>query len=322
MSSADDRRGALESQAGETDSRNGKWKSHRVRAGSHNWEGDELPTDAGVHRKHVEPWLAALLQAEHVNLLVGSGLTTAVTTLAGAPAIDMKASTFACDLADAVDRAAKDSAERCGRGEPNLEDQIRAARELIAGLRILTASGGEDQFATRASELLAAWETALDERLRKLLQRGPRDRARNRRSGRSRRSRRQPDPTAPGLLPSHLREPRRLARAAPHLHDELRPRGRVRLRPPGPSRPRPVRRTAEAGVPRLPARDRPPLQPARHPGRAPLSRGRRAADEAPRFDRLAPGGESLRRRRGSCGPRFRSARRRATPTCPSTRAMA
>jgi hypothetical protein len=122
-----------------------------------------------VHRKHIEPWLAALLQAEHVSLLVGSGLTTAIATLAGKPAVDMKASIFDCDLADSVDRAAKDSAKRCWRGEPNLEDQIRAARELIAGLRIVSASGGGDNFAARAGELLPRWETALDERLRALL---------------------------------------------------------------------------------------------------------------------------------------------------------
>jgi hypothetical protein len=169
MNPADDRPMSPESQARETDSRNCRWKPHRVRAGFHNWEGDELPTDAGVHRKHVEPWLAALLQAEHVNLLVGSGLTTAIAALAGVPAVDMKASTFACDLADAVDRAAKESAVRCGRGGPNLEDQMRAARELIAGLRILSTAGGGDAIATRASALLVDWETALDERLWALL---------------------------------------------------------------------------------------------------------------------------------------------------------
>ena len=144
------------------------WKPHRVRAGSYHWEDDGPPAEPGVHRKHVEPWLAALLQAEHINLLIGGGLTTAIATLAGAPVVDMKAATFACDLANAVDRAAKDSAERCGRGEPNLEDLIRAARELIAGLRILARAGGEDVIATRAGELLVRWETALDERMRRL----------------------------------------------------------------------------------------------------------------------------------------------------------
>ncbi len=169
MSPVDDRPLNPESQLGGTSAYRSDGKPHRVRTGSHHWEDDEPPAEPAVHRKRVEPWLAALLQAEHVNLLVGSGLTTAIATLAAAHAVDMKSATFACELADAVDRVAKDSAERCGRGEPNLEDQFRAARELIAGLRILATAGGEDEIATRAGQLLACWETALDERLRKLL---------------------------------------------------------------------------------------------------------------------------------------------------------
>lgn len=159
-----------ESQTGGTGSGNNEWRCHRVRAGSHQWQDDDQPADTSVHRKHVEPWLAALLQAEHLNLLVGSGLTTAIATLAGAPVVDMNAVTFECELAGAVDRAAREGAERSGRGEPNLEDQIRAARELIAGLRILSTAGKGDELATRAGKLLAQWEKALDERLRRLLQ--------------------------------------------------------------------------------------------------------------------------------------------------------
>src|SRR2546422_214120 len=121
MSPVDDRPLNPETQQGGTGSHKTDWKPHRVRAGSHHWEDAQPPAEPDVHRKRVEPWLAALLQAEHVNLLAGSGLTSAIATLATAPAVDMKSATFACDLADAVDRAAKLSAERCGRGEPNLE---------------------------------------------------------------------------------------------------------------------------------------------------------------------------------------------------------
>ncbi len=169
MSPADERTVTTESQRPPGDSGSTHWRQHRVRAGSHQWEGDEPPADPGLHRKHIEPWLAALLQAEHVSLLVGSGLTTAVAKLAGAPIVDMKATRFDCELADAVDHAAAESAKRCGRGEPNLEDQIRAARELIGGLRILSAAGGGDDLAGRAREHLARWEMALDDRLRALL---------------------------------------------------------------------------------------------------------------------------------------------------------
>jgi len=152
-----------------TEPRGNLWKAHRVRAGSHFWEGNDPPADPGVHRKQVEPWLAALLQAEHVNLLVGSGLTTTIARLAEVPAVDMKVSAFDCDLADAVDLAASKSAERCGRGKPNLEDQIRAARELIIGMRIVSGASGGGELATRAGELLNSWEKVLDERLRSLM---------------------------------------------------------------------------------------------------------------------------------------------------------
>ncbi|MBI4880871.1 MAG: SIR2 family protein [Planctomycetes bacterium] len=146
-----------------------KWKAHRVRAGLHHWEDDEPPADPGQHRKRIEPWLAALLQAEHVSLLIGGGITIAVAKLAGAPIVDMKATPFTCDLAAAVDRAAKATARLTGRGEANIEDQIRAARELIGGLRIVAADGDQGLFGVRPGELLAAWQDAVDERLRSLL---------------------------------------------------------------------------------------------------------------------------------------------------------
>ncbi|TAH35594.1 MAG: fibronectin-binding protein (FBP) [Planctomycetota bacterium] len=145
------------------------WKTHRVRTGSHHWEDDAPPADSGQHRKHIEPWLAALLQAEHLSLLLGSGITTAVARLADAPIVDMTARSFTCDLAGVVDRAAAESARRSGRGTPNLEDQVRAARELIGGLRIMIADDDQDGLAARARDLLARWQGALDERLQALL---------------------------------------------------------------------------------------------------------------------------------------------------------
>ena len=99
------------------------------------------------HREHVEPWLSALFQAEHLNLLVGSGLTTAVAYAADAPNVDMQPAEFDIEYAGAVQEVAQESAERIGRGKPNLEDQIRAIRDLIAGLRVLakdTASAGHE----------------------------------------------------------------------------------------------------------------------------------------------------------------------------------
>jgi hypothetical protein len=150
------------------------WKKHIVRAGSHSWASDKAPDgEPQEHRKHIEPWLAALLQAEHVNLLIGSGFTTAIARQANAPPVSMDPGGFACARADAVKKAAEDGAKRWGRGTPNLEDEIRAARELIAGLQILSrASSGaqEDNLPSDAAkQLLDAWTKALDARLKTFL---------------------------------------------------------------------------------------------------------------------------------------------------------
>lgn len=65
-------------------------KKHFHRVGSHSGAWDDLPTDPDEldsliysARKHIEPWLSAVFQAEHLNLLLGSGFTTAVGYIAG-----------------------------------------------------------------------------------------------------------------------------------------------------------------------------------------------------------------------------------------------
>ena len=58
------------------------WKEHIVRAGSHCKCPRDVP-DPKEHRDYVEPWLAALLQAEHLNLLVGNGLTNSYRQYGG-----------------------------------------------------------------------------------------------------------------------------------------------------------------------------------------------------------------------------------------------
>ena len=148
------------------------WQKHVVRAGTH----CQCPTDEPdprEHREHVEPWLSALFQAEHLNLLVGSGLTTAISKAAKAPVVDMSPARFHCDYADAVENAAAVSAERLGRKEPNIEDQIRAVCELIGGLRVLAgvaASNGDDsKLPGIAKNLLSKWEPALDKAIQSFL---------------------------------------------------------------------------------------------------------------------------------------------------------
>ena len=100
--------------------------------------GDSVPT-----RDSVEPFLAALLRVEHLNLLVGSGLTTGLAKLAnhdssrvmkaGLPLDDDKLATVAC----AIENAAKESAKRVGRSEPNIEDRLRVAIAAADGLGVV-----------------------------------------------------------------------------------------------------------------------------------------------------------------------------------------
>lgn len=146
-----------------------------LRVGPHCWSSPDgaAVLDPEEHRKHVEPWLSALLQAEHLNLLAGSGLTTAIGRQAGASPVNMAAVRFDLDRAEDVNRAARRSAERSGRGTPNVEDQIRAARELIAGLKVLiggvSPDSPPDEFTRQCVQLCTAWEEALNERLASFL---------------------------------------------------------------------------------------------------------------------------------------------------------
>ena len=144
------------------------WPTHVIRSGAHtpNLNGTDPKPDH--HKEHVEPWLSALLQAEHLNLVIGSGLTTALAMEAGAPTVDMAVKEVRNTYAFAVRVAAANSAERLGRGDPNIEDQIRAVQELIGGLQTLAgveALGGNGKIPDSASTELDEWEAVLNDTL-------------------------------------------------------------------------------------------------------------------------------------------------------------
>ena len=147
------------------------WPTHVVRASDHRDSPDEV-SDPQRHREKIEPWLSALFQAEHLNLLVGSGFTTAVALKAGAPVVDMRPVEFRADNADAVREAARESAERLDRSDPNIEDQVRTIIELMSGLRVLAdrpeAGNGANPLRADASRLLAQWRRELDNALSSL----------------------------------------------------------------------------------------------------------------------------------------------------------
>ncbi len=86
-------------------------------------------------RQKIEPWLTALLQSEHLSLLVGSGLTIALTDSNNL----MQEPNFN-DLSEAGEKIknfAKKTAENFGRRNPNFEDYLRVAIELLKGYEIL-----------------------------------------------------------------------------------------------------------------------------------------------------------------------------------------
>ncbi len=88
-------------------------------------------------RQRIEPWLTALFQSEHLSLLAGSGLTHAIHYLAAnKAAAGMNRAEFVIEGAK-IKEAANKSAEAVVRKNPNIEDDLRVANELLRALAIL-----------------------------------------------------------------------------------------------------------------------------------------------------------------------------------------
>ena len=149
---------------------------HKVRAGSHSFESEDSnqtilkSQEVNQHRNKIEPWLATLCQAEHLNLLVGNGLTTAIACQVGAPSVAMSAKKPSCDYSSSVWSAATSSAGKSGRGEPNIEDFIRGVQDLIQGLNVILADPErDDEFIHRAQQIKDNWSKVLTGELQSLL---------------------------------------------------------------------------------------------------------------------------------------------------------
>lgn len=107
-------------------------------------------------RPRIEPWLTALCQSEHLSLLLGSGLSHAVHLIGTGKQLPGMGSVSFGDYNGVVNSEAKRSAEASGRGNGNIEDQIRVANELLRGLEILGSSDEQKRkCAVALSEKLA-----------------------------------------------------------------------------------------------------------------------------------------------------------------------
>lgn len=86
-------------------------------------------------RERIEPWLTALFQSEHLSLLVGSGLMHAVGGIAECGGLPNMGTVTFDVFAAQIEEASKQTAKKAEREDPNFEDQIRVANELLTGLQ-------------------------------------------------------------------------------------------------------------------------------------------------------------------------------------------
>lgn len=98
-------------------------------------------------RNRVEPWLSTLCQSEHLSLLVGSGLTTAIQYAACDSANNgMGEVNLTSKYATQINTKAIESSKKAGRGDkPNIEDKIRIMCELLQGLEIIENTSEADE---------------------------------------------------------------------------------------------------------------------------------------------------------------------------------
>ncbi|KAA9338959.1 SIR2 family protein [Adhaeribacter soli] len=103
---------------------------------------DEISDQKGL-RKKIEPWFSTIFQSEHFSLLIGSGLTTSVSYLAGNASQGMGRLNLEGEYSTNIKLHSEKSASAMERGEANLEDDFRVAFDLQRGLEILgdTLSG-------------------------------------------------------------------------------------------------------------------------------------------------------------------------------------
>jgi SIR2-like domain len=135
-----------------------KTNGHRVRLGGGDpVVGDDVGSLDELGRGRIESWLAALLQAEHLSLLIGNGLGMAVGGMAGQVPPTMSGRVQSPVYADEIEAHAVRTALDMGR-QVNVEDRIRCALALIEGL---TITGDTES----AAQILAA----VDSVLRKLI---------------------------------------------------------------------------------------------------------------------------------------------------------
>ena len=81
------------------------------------WISDDKDNavDNKLFRSRIEPWLTSLFQSEHLSLLCGSGITNAISSLAGAGTGTTMGETTFTNYKNEIVSAAQESAQASGR---------------------------------------------------------------------------------------------------------------------------------------------------------------------------------------------------------------
>ncbi len=123
------------------------WGKHYYRVGTNEGKMDSPPQEKDFIQKYrgkIEPWLSAVFQSEHLSLLVGGGLTIALCNISGSKAGDMTSGPIEGTWKDEIENHSREAVEKMGRGEPNIEDRLRSALQLLLGLEVTKGKSGKD----------------------------------------------------------------------------------------------------------------------------------------------------------------------------------
>lgn len=140
-------------------------KEYKIRDGKKTVWCEEGTFSVSDLRSRIEPWLTSLFQSEHLSLLIGSGLTTAIQYAAcGNSNNGMGQFTPKSKYAENIIKKASASVKATGRGEtPNFEDYIRVMCELLQGLEIIGNSDEAEGDNNELNELKNEIDSALKE---------------------------------------------------------------------------------------------------------------------------------------------------------------
>lgn len=130
-------------------------------ADAYAWSSGDKNVDSTVFRSRIEPWLTSLFQSEHLSLLCGSGITNAISSLAGATGGTTMGITTFTKYKDEIKESAEASAKASGRETGNIEDQIRTANELLRGLKILKKDKEATELETELNSIISEFAKSI-----------------------------------------------------------------------------------------------------------------------------------------------------------------